>query len=522
MASSGTLDWLKERAAGILLHPTSLHGTQGIGVLGVEAREFVDYLAAARVRYWQMLPLGITGYGDSPYQSFSAFAGNPYLIDLQPLLDHGILGSDDLNLLRALPQERVDFGLLYRLKWPLLRLAHKRFRQQERAYLPNYGLFRDFQEKNGSWLDPFCAFMALKERFNGVFWGEWPTSCQSLPEAKSTPYWAETAQAREAHAFFQYLFFGQWQELQTYAHRCGVEIIGDAPIFVALDSADVWASPGLFEMASVGRPGFVAGVPPDYFSETGQLWGNPLYDWKAIEGQGFEWWIQRLEANFRLFDVVRLDHFRGFFDYWRIPARSRDARSGEWAAGPRDALFEAVARRIPDARIIAEDLGEIHDGVRAFRDRLGLPGMAILQFAFGGDARNLYLPHNLVPNSVLYPGTHDNNTTSGWYEAAFAGVRDHVRRYARISGEDIAWDLIRLAYQSVSRLAIIPMQDILSLPASARMNTPGLEQGNWQWRMQADSFHRQSAQAGYLAGMAALYGRESVSPKALKKSPHKR
>jgi 4-alpha-glucanotransferase len=509
MAPAKSLKWLEDRAAGILLHPTSLHSDQAVGVLGTEARAFVDFLRDARVRYWQMLPLGPTGYGDSPYSSFSAFAGNPYLIDLKPLQANGILEGHDLQLLNELPTGHVDFGAIFKIKWPLLRLAHKRFREQKRAYLPNYGLFEDFQEAEAGWLDPFCAYMALKERFNGIFWGNWPEECRTIESARQSRYWDETAQAREAHAFFQYLFAGQWGELKAYANASGVEIIGDAPIFVALDSADVWAQPHLFEMSKPGQPDFVAGVPPDYFSKTGQLWGNPLYDWKAMQADDYAWWMDRLRANFRLFDVVRLDHFRGFYNYWRIPAGSRDARSGQWADGPQDAFFKQVARAVPEARLIAEDLGEIDDEVRAFRDRLGLPGMAILQFAFGGGADNLYLPHNLTEHSVLYPGTHDNNTSRGWYEEADEPTRDHVRRYLRISGEDLSWDFLRTAYASVSQLAIIPMQDLFALPASARMNTPGLEQGNWQWRMETDAFNRQCACAPYLRELAGLYGRST-------------
>ncbi|MGC9452706.1 MAG: 4-alpha-glucanotransferase [Oceanipulchritudo sp.] len=501
------LAWLTERAAGVLLHPSSLPGDQGIGTLGPAAFEFIDLLVQSGIRYWQVLPLGPTGYGDCPYSSFSAFAGNPYLIDIQALAENGILQAADLEPLRNLPAEHADFGSLYRIKWPLLRLAHKRFVEQGRAYLPNYGYLEEFTSANAAWLEPFCSFMALKERFAGAFWGDWPEQCQTPQGARKSSYWAETKQGRQAHAFFQYLFFGQWNQLRKYAGSVGIRIIGDVPIFVALDSADTWSSPELFEMATPGRPDFVAGVPPDYFSKTGQLWGNPLYDWKAMAENGFAWWIERLKSNFSLFDVVRLDHFRGFYDYWRIPAGSGDARAGKWASGPRMALFKEIPEKIPGSRLIAEDLGEIHEGVREFRDRLGLPGMAILQFAFGGGADNLYLPHNLVPDSVVYPGTHDNNTTRGWYESSPPGVRDHVRRYLRVDGSGIAWDFIRWAYQSTSRLAVIAAQDLLSLGTGARMNEPGLEQGNWQWRMTGSQFNSLRDSAHYLQELARLYGR---------------
>lgn len=502
-----SLAWLKERTAGVLLHPTSLHGRQGIGVLGPEAYAFVDFLSDAGFTYWQVLPLGPTGFGDSPYSSFSAFAGNPYLIDLRPLLENGILRADDLDILYGLPEDRADYGSLYRIKWPLLRLAHKRFKEQKRAYMPNYGLFDAFCESQAAWLEPFCAYMGLKERFNGAFWGEWPEACRTYESARRTSYWRETAHARKAHAFFQYLFAGQWQPLKTYANEAGIEIIGDAPIFVALDSADVWASPELFEMKNPGRPDVLAGVPPDYFSKTGQLWGNPLYDWETMRADGYRWWLDRLKSNFAFFDVVRLDHFRGFYNYWRVPADAGDARSGEWADGPRELFFEAVARELPGARLIAEDLGDIDQEVRDFRDRLGLPGMAILQFAFSGNADNLYLPHNLLRNMAVYPGTHDNNTTVGWYESLDGEVRDQVRRYLRVDGHDIAWDLLRSAFESVSRLAVIPMQDLLCLDASARMNSPGSEQGNWQWRMTEAGFLSRLEAIPYLNDLKWLYGR---------------
>lgn len=506
-------DWLTGRSSGLLLHPTSLHGDQGIGVLGRQARQFIECLAESRIGYWQMLPLGPTGFGDSPYSSLSAFAGNPYLIDLEPLLENGLLQQEERDVLAHLPEEHVDFLSIQRIKWPLLRLAHKRFVGQERPYLPNYGLYKDFLEESRDWLEPFTAFMGLKERFGGDAWVEWPEECRTLERARDSRYWKETAQAREAHAFFQYLFFGQWRELRAHASHRGIRIIGDIPIFVALDSADTWASPGIFQMAEPGKPSAVAGVPPDYFSETGQLWGNPLYDWSVLEQSGFQWWIERLRANCRLFDVIRLDHFRGFHGYWRIPAGAADARKGSWVPGPRERFFEAVARQIPEIRLIAEDLGEIDDAVRDFLATLGMPGMAVLQFAFGGGGDNPYLPHNLVPNSVVYPGTHDNNTTLGWYEAADEETRDHVRRYLRVGGEDISWDCIRSALASVARLAVLPVQDLLSIDASGRMNLPGSPQGNWSWRMTAAGFEALRHSSGYLRELAWLYGREQAPSK---------
>lgn len=475
--------------------------------MGTSAQRLLDWMQTAGLLYWQVLPLGPTGFGDSPYAAFSAFAGNPYLIDMAPLMEAGLLERAELNSLAQLPAERVDFARLYQCKWPLLRLAWRRFRENRRAYLPNYGLFEEFKESHSDWLESYCGFMALKENFGGRFWGDWPEDCRSLESAKSTLLWQETSTAREGHAFIQYLFFGQWNRLKKYANTLGIQIIGDLPIFVALDSADVWANPGLFLLESPGKPSVVAGVPPDYFSKTGQLWGNPLFDWKAMKSNQYTWWMDRLRCQFTLCDVLRLDHFRGFQNYWEIPADAMDARGGKWVDGPGSDFFNTVRGKFSNARIIAEDLGEIDDGVRALRDEFALPGMAILQFAFSCDGANLYLPHNLQKNSVCYPGTHDNNTSLGWYEEADEDIQDQFRRYFRVSGKDAAWDFIRAAYATVSNLAIIPMQDFLSLDSDYRMNEPGTGQGNWQWRMTEDHFHQIEGSSPYLRELAWLYNR---------------
>lgn len=506
-ATHSLTPWLNERGAGLLLHPTSLHGDQGVGVLGTSAFELVDFLSDAGLRYWQMLPLGMTGYGDSPYQSFSAFAGNPYLIDLDPLMENGLLAWEDLGALRDLNQNQVDFAGLYRIKWPVLRLAYRNFRKQQRAYLPNYGMFDEFCEREAEWLEPFTGYMALKEQFSNKFWGDWPAEARTLDAAKKSKWWEVTADGRRAHAFFQYLFFGQWERLREYANEKGIEIIGDAPIFVALDSADVWASPELFEMKSPGKPAFVAGVPPDYFSAKGQLWGNPLYDWQRHIDTDFGWWRKRLEANFRLFDIVRLDHFRAFYDYWKIPAGSADATTGTWVDGPRHAFFQSVAKHLPESRLIAEDLGDLHDAVFEFRKEMNLPGMAILHFAFDGNGSNSYLPHNHQQQMAVYPGSHDNDTTRGWYDAASPDVQDQIRRYLRVSGDDISWDLVRACYGSVAKLAVVTMQDLMSLGEEGRMNVPGSEQGNWTWRMSRADFQQQRHCAAYLKELAWLYHR---------------
>lgn len=500
-------NWLTERGAGILLHPTSLPGSEGIGVLGAEAEAFIDFLAEAEILYWQLLPLGPTGYGNSPYQSFSAFAGNPYLICLEELAHHGLLSAADLDSVRHLRASRVDFGSLYQVKWPILRHAHRQFVQSGRAYLPNYGMYDDFKAQHADWLIPYTRFMALKDKFGGRQWTSWPEPFRSADVPKAEWQHAKLAEVIEFHCFVQYVFFGQWLKLRQHAQRRGVQIVGDMPIFVAMDSSDVWANREDFEIDDAGNPRRVAGVPPDYFAEDGQLWGNPLYDWDRLAQSGYRWWLRRFELNFTLFDIVRIDHFRGFQAYWEIPADAETAKSGRWRAGPGMDLFNAVFEALPEARIIAEDLGDIDEAVHQLREDTGFPGMAVLQFAFDGDNKNLYLPHNLQANSVLYTGTHDNDTTLGWYEAASNEVQDQLRRYFRISGDDISWDFIRAAYSSTSRICIVPMQDLLSLDTRSRMNRPGTREGNWEWRMTDEEFNWQSESSAYLAELAWLYDR---------------
>lgn len=500
-------DWLNRRSAGLLLHPVSLPGRYGVGSLGAAAYRLVDFMHAARMSYWQILPLNPTGYGDSPYSSFSAFAGNPYLIDLQPLLAFGLLGADDLAELDHLPTVRVDYGALYTIKWPILRLAYKRFHEQEHAELPGYGSFDQFKAANARWLDSFALFMALKAHHGGAPWYEWEPALRTWATARDQSLPAEVLEAAEAHRFYQYLFFSQWSQLRAYANKRGISIIGDVPIFVSRDSADVWTEPQVFQLDADLNPPFVAGVPPDYFSPDGQLWGNPLYDWDYLKSTGYEWWLHRLAANYALLDVVRLDHFRGFAAYWAVQAGAENARKGTWEQGPGLDFFRAVQARFPHARMIAEDLGEIDQPVYDLVDATGLPGMTVLQFAFDGDPKNVHLPHNMRPNQVLYPGTHDNDTTRGWYEAAGPKVQDQFRRYLRVSGLDAAWDVIRECYHSVPRLTVIPAQDLLNLGPVARMNTPGVAAGNWQWRMTQQQFEQLTRHTPYLREIAWLYNR---------------
>ncbi len=475
--------WLNQRSVGVLMHPTSLPGRQGIGVLSwATVTPFLDFLSGAGVRYWQICPLGPTGYGDSPYQCFSAFAGNPYLIDLEVLVEAKLLSPADLIPLQSLPAGKVDYGWLWSIKWPLLFKAFDAFVAADRKF-DRYGSFADFQAAQASWLEPYAAFMALKDAQDGKAWWDWPKKIRFFRDAKKSADFKKVALRAEAYAFFQYLFYGQWNAVRALAADRGIQIIGDAPIFVAADGADVWSHPELFQLdPKTGQPLFVAGVPPDYFSADGQLWGNPLYDWEAHAKDGYAWWLDRLRANLALCDVVRIDHFRGFDTYWSIPAGAPTAREGEWKQGPGLDFFETVASALPDCQLIAEDLGELAPTVVELRDRTGLPGMTILQFAFGGDASNLYLPHNLTANSVVYPGTHDNDTSLGWYRSSDAKTQDHVRRYLRVGGDNIGWDFIRAAYGAVSNLAVIPLQDFMSLGSEARFNSPGKPQGNWQWR----------------------------------------
>jgi 4-alpha-glucanotransferase len=508
MVSAPLFDWLTQRGVGVLLHPTSLPSAFGVGAFDDSILPLLDFLQAAGMDHWQICPLGPTGYGDSPYQCFSSFAGNPYLIDPAPLLAAGLLGQSALSPLRLLSSEHVDFGALYQRKLPLLFEAHANWRRDSRQTLP-YGDFVRFQADQSAWLPGYALFSALKDHFRGQPWWDWPTEVRSLAVARKSPLAAQVSVRAEGYAFIQYLFFGQWTRVRDEARRRGIQIIGDTPIFTALDSADVWSNPHLFQLdPRTLRPTAVAGVPPDYFSADGQLWGNPLYDWSAHAAEGYAWWLARLRANFALCDIVRIDHFRGFEAYWSVPAGATTARTGKWIEGPGLDFFRHVKAALPDAKLIAEDLGLLTPSTIALREATGLPGMAVLQFAFGGEADNLYLPHNQRANSVVYPGTHDNDTTLGWYATADEKTRDHVRRYLRIGGPEIGWDFVRSAYQSVANLAVLPLQDLMSLGSAARFNTPGRSQGNWTWRYrpeQMDALRRNAAP--YLLELGRLYGR---------------
>jgi len=475
------------RKSGLLLHPTSLPGPYGIGDLGPQAHGWIDFLVETGTGLWQVLPLGPTGYGDSPYQCFSAFAGNPYLISPDALLQEGLLSGDDLRGAPDFPAGEVDYGRVIPWKLDLLNRAFQAF--QNSSFPELQADLKSFQDDQSHWVDDYALFMAVKETQGGKPWVDWPAALRDrLPRALEK-FQEQHRYQVERQLFFQFLFFRQWNHLRSHAHQQGVEIIGDIPIFVAHDSADVWGHRELFYLDKLGQPIVVAGVPPDYFSETGQLWGNPLYRWEVHRHSGYRWWLDRLQAVLSVVDIVRLDHFRGFAGYWEIPAGEETAVEGEWKQGPGTDFFHTVQEELGELPIIAEDLGEITPDVIELREQLGLPGMKVLVFAFGGGPENEFLPHHYPENCAVYTGTHDNDTAVGWYQRVGKKEKSFARRYLNVSGEDIAWDLIRAAWGSVAVLAVAPLQDLLSLDNSARMNYPGSERGNWSWRMKADDLN---------------------------------
>ncbi|PXA04186.1 4-alpha-glucanotransferase [Coraliomargarita sinensis] len=501
-------NWLNERMAGALLHVSSLPSSTGIGNLGAGAYKFVDFLESTGLKIWQICPLGPTGYGDSPYQCFSAFAGNPYFIDLEPLIEAGLLADRDVAPLRELPQGQVDYGWLYSEFWPILDAAYAAFAQSGADELLDYGSIAAFRDKQAYWLEDYALYTAIKAENKGACWLDWPERDRDYKKARKRRKTKALKASMEAQIFFQYVFYAQLGKLRAYAGENDVQILGDLPIFVALDSADVWSHPELFQLDNKLQPSAVAGVPPDYFSKDGQLWGNPLYDWKKHVASGFEWWIERIQSTLSFYDIIRIDHFRGFESYWSVPAGETTARNGKWIKSPGLELFHAIKDACLDARIVAEDLGVITPEVTALRKKTGLPGMAVLQFAFGGEDDNAYLPHNVTPNSVIYTGTHDNDTTVGWYASESEPVRDHVRRYLSIPGDDIAYDLIRAAVRSTANLAVVPLQDFMQLDDSARLNKPGSAAGNWQWRYLPEQLDELSAErAQNIRDLLSSYGR---------------
>jgi len=499
--------WPKERRSGVLLHPTSLPGDTGIGTLGSQARAFMDLLHNCGFTLWQMCPLGPTSYGDSPYQCLSAFAGNSYLIDLEELIPLGLLERSDLEKVRTAEDSPVDYAALWDSRVPLLRKVATNAPGKQSNLETIYGSFDEFCQNHQNWLQPYALFRALKAHFNHQAWVSWPEEWRSYERACKGKLPAGVREAVTCETWLQYLFFGQWKRLKEYAAEKGILLVGDIPIFVALDGADAWQHPHFFDLDKDLQPRSVAGVPPDYFSKTGQLWGNPHYDWKTLKADSYAWWMNRFRLNFTLFDWVRIDHFRGFESAYSIPAGAKDARKGKWKKGPGLDFFTTIQKEFPEPRIILEDLGVITPEVNDLREATGLPGMSVLQFAFDNPENN-YLPHNLSQQTILYPGSHDNDTTVGWYESQPERICDYVRRYLRISGEEISWDFVRAGYASVAGVFIVPYQDLLSLGTQARFNTPGTSSGNWSWRTHSNTFGKLDRDSSnYLKELAFLYHR---------------
>ncbi len=473
-----------DRSGGILLHPTSLPGPYGTGDLGPQAYRFVDWLVSTGCKLWQVLPLGPTGFGDSPYQCFSAFAGNPYLISFDGLIEDGLLTHDDFADMPDFNASRVDYGLLIPWKLDLLLKAFSHLSDAPDAFRKE---FDEFCRANASWLDDYALFMSIKEANGGGAWNEWSEELRRRKKTAMGKARKEHADGILRYSFYQFIFFRQWNKLRAYANERDVKIIGDIPIFIAYDSADAWSNQNLFFLGEDSQPTVVAGVPPDYFSATGQLWGNPLYRWDVHKKTGYAWWLERFRSVLSLVDIVRVDHFRGFAGYWEIPFGEPTAEKGRWVKGPGSEFFKAMNENLLDSPdsilpIIAEDLGVITPDVVELRDSFNLPGMKILQFGFD-KADNPFLPHNYIPHCVAYTGTHDNDTALGWYASAPGQEKDFARRYLRVDGSDFSWDLIRSIWSSVAVYAVTPMQDALSLGTKARMNFPSKLGGNWEWRM---------------------------------------
>ncbi len=477
------------RRSGVLLHPTSLPGRGGIGVLGQAAYRWLDWLEAAGASVWQVLPLGPTGFGDSPYQSFSSYAGNPLLIDLEDLHDAGLITASELETGPDTLSDRVDYGRLIPWKVSLLDRALERM-SSDPDLLAELDAFR---EAEAGWLDDYTLFRAIKRAHGERPWTDWPVPLrdrqpQALHEARH-----RLAADTRTFAFRQWWFFRQWHQVRESARRRNIMILGDLPLYVAHDSADVWVHRRLFCLEPDGRPRQMAGVPPDYFSPTGQLWGNPTYDWTSHEHTGFRWWIERMAATLRLVDIVRIDHFRGLVDFWAVPAGAPTAETGEWRPGPGRVFFDALTGGLGELPVVAEDLGDLSPGVYQLRDELGLPGMKILQFAFDGDPDNPFLPEHIAERAVVYTGTHDNDTTWGWFASLERDEQRRVLAYLdRPTGDEISWDLMALAWWTRGFLAVAPLQDVLGLDRSARMNTPGTSSGNWRWRARAEQLADES------------------------------
>ena len=494
-----------ERSAGILLHPTSLPGKFGIGDLGNEAFKFIDFLVQAGQKLWQVFPLGPTGYGDSPYQCFSAFAGNPLLISPEKLKENGFLSDEESNTPFESDPKKIDYGKVIDFKKSLLQKSYKNFSSNSN------GLEKDFEKfckEHTEWLDDFSLFMACKDHHNGNVWSSWEKGLVQREESALNQWKKKLSDEIQYQKFVQFIFFRQWKAVRGYANEKGIKIIGDMPIFIAYDSSDLWSNKELFTVDEEGKLTFVAGVPPDYFSSTGQLWGNPLYKWDVMEKDDFIWWRKRFSSLFELVDIVRVDHFRGFEAYWKVPGDAKTAESGKWIKAPGEKLFNTLKKHLGDLPILAEDLGVITPPVEALRDQFGFPGMKVLQFAFGTGMERKFLPHNFVPTCVVYTGTHDNDTTRAYFEKEMkkeGNIYKHAQMYLNYFGDNILSELIRAAYASVAAIVIIPMQDILNLGGEARMNFPSTTGGNWTWRFTWDQISENLAK--HYLGLTELYER---------------
>ena len=494
-----------ERSAGILLHPTSLPGKYGIGDLGSEAYKFVDFLKEAGQTLWQTFPLGPTGYGDSPYQCFSAFAGNPLLVSPEKLKEDGFLSDEELNNPPKSDPKKIDYGQVIDYKKSILKKAYSNFKNHSN------GLDKEFEKfcnSHKEWLDDFALFMACKEHYGGAVWSSWEKGLVQRDKEVLTEWQNKLSDDIQYQKFIQFNFFRQWKTLRNYSNENGIKIIGDMPIFIAYDSSDLWANKELFTVDEEGNLTFVAGVPPDYFSATGQLWGNPLYKWDVMEKDDFLWWRKRFSSLFEMVDIVRIDHFRGFEAYWKIPGGEKTAQKGKWVKAPGEKLFHSLKKHLGELPILAEDLGVITPPVEALRDQFGFPGMKVLQFAFGTKMETKFLPHNFVPNCLVYTGTHDNDTTRAYFEKEKekdGDIFEHAQKYLNFYGDDILSELIRVAYASVAAIVIIPMQDILNLGGEARMNFPSTTGGNWTWRFTWDQIDKDLSKHYY--GLSQLYER---------------
>lgn len=491
-----------ERAAGILLHPTSLAGKYGIGDFGPGAFEFCSRLANAGQTYWQMLPLGPTGFGDSPYQSLSAFAGNTLLISPEKLVEDGLLIRSEIAGFQYSDDGRVAYAAVREWKESILRVAFDRFGKGDLFNAE----FAKFCDENSHWLDDYSLYRAIKSSQGDSAWFQWPEDVRGREPQAINRTRDELGGEIRFRQFSQFIFYRQWWALREHAASFGIKIIGDIPIFVALDSCDVWTRQSEFKLNPDGTPKVVAGVPPDYFSKTGQLWGNPICDWERMRETGFSWWTERFRHILNMVDVIRIDHFRGFVGTWEVPGNDETAENGQWVDVPGRELFMALKNALGDLAVIAEDLGAITPEVEALRDEFGFPGMRILEYAFGGDARNRDLPHNYERNTVAYTGTHDNDTTAGWFASLGEKTHEHCLNYLDARPDDVTWAMVRALYSSVADTVIVPMQDILGLDSDARMNTPATTSGNWQWRMSAAAFDE--AKVERLARLSNLYGRE--------------